>query len=84
MLKLWLWRRIEAFLAGGGCIMCRVSSKDLYLAQSLKHLMEYPFIHLLVCCNRKFMNNPSLRWRSKSKEGLDLQVLATEALKCQS
>ena len=60
----WFLMQDWGFLAGGGSIMCRVSPRVLYLAQSLKHSMDCPLIHLLVYCKRKLMSNPSLGWRS--------------------
>ena len=47
MPNLWFLVKAWRFLTGGGSIICRVSSRDLYLAQSPSHPMDYPLIHLL-------------------------------------
>ena len=82
MPNLWFWWRIEGFLAGGGSIICRVSFKDLYLAQPLKHPMDYLLIHLFGILQEKVHEQP-ISWMKKQRveRRWIFKFLTIEALK---
>ena len=50
----------DDFLAGDGSIILRVSSRNLRLAPSLKHPMDYPLIHLFGVLQEEVHEQPIL------------------------
>ena len=53
------------FLTGGGSIICRVSSRDLCLAQSPNHPMVGLLIHLLEHLQEEAYEKPISLWMCK-------------------